>query len=206
MEPMPLHVAVIDIGRRENTGWAIDGPRPSQGNLIDDCIDALAVALDEGSLALGFEAPMFVPLHRESSNLTRGRVGESDRACTAAAGCSVLVSGLVVVPYVLHKLRSRSPTATGTFDWTAPLTARGQLLLFEAFVTHQSKIDKDPHIRDAKLAIGKFREGMRDPRSLQSAIHEPSCLNLMAAALLRTGWTTDLAILSQPCLVVRQRA
>lgn len=83
---VPLHVAVIDIGRRENTGWAIDGPKPSEGKIIDECVAALAVALDEGALALGFEAPMFVPLHRDSANLTRGRNGERDRAFTASAG------------------------------------------------------------------------------------------------------------------------
>jgi hypothetical protein len=83
--------------------------------------------------------------------------------------------------------------------------ARGHILLFEAFVSHQPESNDDLHIRDAKLAIGKFREGMRDPLAFRSAIDEPSCLNLVGAALLRTGWATDLNILSQPCLVVRQK-
>jgi hypothetical protein len=200
-----LHVAVIDIGRRENTGWAIEGPRPSHGNIIDECVDALEIALNDGPLALGFEAPMFVPLHRDSNNLTRGRMGDGNRAFSAPAGSAVLVSGLVVVPYVLDKLRARVRTATATFDWKAPLDARGQLLLFEAFVSHQPETDDDPHIRDARLAIGKFREGMRDPLTFRSAIDEPNCLNLLAAALLRTGWASDLNILSKPCLVVRQK-
>jgi hypothetical protein len=202
---LPLNVAVIDIGRKENTGWAIDGPRPSQGKIIDECVAALAVVLDEGALALGFEAPMFVPLHRDSTNLTRGRNGERDRAFTAPAGSAVLVSGLVVVPYVLDKLRARAPTATATLDWKTPLDARGHILLFEAFVSHQPESNDDRHIRDAKLAIGKFREAMRDPLAFRSAIDEPSCLNLVGAALLRTGRATDLNILSQPCLVVRQK-
>ena len=206
MGSVPLHVAVIDIGRKENTGWAIDGPRPSQGENIDECIDALALVLDAGPLALGLEAPTFVPLHRESTNLTRGRTGDRDRAFTAAAGSAVLVSGLVVIPYVLDKLRARARTATATLDWKTHLYARGQLLLFEAFVSHQVvATDDGPHIRDAKLAIAKFREGMRDPLALNSAIDEPNCLNLVGAALLRTEWTTDLSILSQPCLVVRQK-
>ena len=196
MELLPLNVAVIDIGRKENTGWAIDGPRPSQGKIIDECVAELAVVLDEGALALGFEAPTFVPLHRDSTNLTRGRKGERDRAFTAPAGSAVLVSGLVVVPYVLDKLRARAPTATATLDWKTPLDARGHMLLFEAFVSHQAESNDDPHIRDAKLAIGKFREAMRDPLAFQSAIDEPSCLNLVGAALLRTGWATDLNILS----------
>jgi hypothetical protein len=52
-----------------------------------------------------------------------------------------LVSALVVVPYVLDKLRARVPRATATFDWKATLNARRQLLLFEAFVTHQQAPD-----------------------------------------------------------------
>ena len=131
---------------------------------------------------------MFVPLHRDSTNLTRGRNGERDRAFTAPAGSAVLVSGLVVVPYVLDKLRARAPTAIATLDWKTPLDARGHILLFEAFVSHQPESNDDPHVRDAKLAIGKFREAMRDPLAFRSAIDEPSCLNLVGAALLRTGF------------------
>jgi hypothetical protein len=76
MGSAPLHVAVIDIGRRENTGWAVEGPKSSEGKDIDECVDALAAALNDGPLALGFEAPMFVPLHQDAKNLTRGRNGE----------------------------------------------------------------------------------------------------------------------------------
>jgi hypothetical protein len=72
MGPAPLHVAVIDIGRRENTGWAIEGPRPSDGKNIDKCVDALAAALYDGPLALGFEAPMFVPLPPGRDQLDKG--------------------------------------------------------------------------------------------------------------------------------------
>ena len=99
----------------------------------------------------------------------------------------------------------RAPTATATLDWKTPLDARGHILLFEAFVSHQPESNDDPHIRDARLAVGKFREGMRDPLAFRSAINEPSCLNLVGAALLGTGWATDIDILSQPCLVVRQK-
>jgi hypothetical protein len=205
MEPAPMHVAVIDIGKKENIGWAICGARPSDGKDIDKCVDALAVALDDGPLALGFEAPMFVPLHKDVTNITRGRNGEGNRPFTSGAGCAALVCALLVVPYVLRKLRTLAPHATATFDWTAPLVARGRLLLFEAFVTHQPNIDGDPHIRDARLAIAKFREGMLDPPKFRSDIDEPDCLNLLGAALLRTGWTTDPTFLRQPCLVVRQR-
>jgi hypothetical protein len=204
MASPPLHVAVVDIGAKKNIGWAIEGERRSCGKVIDECVVKLAAALMDGPLALGFEAPMFVPLHQDSSNLTRGRHGEGNYAFTAAVGSTVLTSGLVIVPYILNQLLGHVPGATATFDWTEPLTTR-RLLLFEAFVTGQPATNDDPHIRDAKLAIGKFQDGMRNPLTFQSAVDEPNCLNLLGAALLRTGWTTDRRILFQPCLVVRHR-
>jgi hypothetical protein len=201
--PPALQVAVVDIGSKKNIGWAIDGPKSCEGKDIDVCVNTLASALKEGPLALGFEAPMFVPLHQNSSNLTRGRRGEGDRAFTSAVGATVLTSALVVVPYILHQLRVLVPAATATFDWIELPTTSHRLFLFEAFVTHQHATDNDPHIRDAKLAIAKFRYGMRD--GLKSVIDEPVCFNLLAATLLRVGWTADLELLFQPCLVVRNR-
>lgn len=201
--PSALRVAVVDIGSKKNIGWAIDGPKPREGKDVDVCVDALANTLKAGPLALGFEAPMFVPLHQNSSNLTRGRRGEGDRPFTSAVGATVLTSALVVVPYILAQLRVLVPAATATFDWTELPTTSQQLFLFEAFVTHQQATDNDPHIRDAKLAVAKFRHGSRD--GLESAIDEPVCFNLLAAILLRVGWTGDLKSLFKPCLVVRNR-
>jgi hypothetical protein len=202
----PLHIAVIDIGAKKNIGWAIDGPQIKEsetGTDIEACVERLESVLKEGPLALGFEAPMFVPLHRDASNLTRGRKGEGDRAFTSAVGSTVLTSGLVVVPYILGRLHERVPAATATFDWTTIPKGSHRVLLFEAFVTHQHAGDDSPHIRDAKLAIAKFRDAMRD--GFKTVICEPTCFNLLAAALLRTGWTADLTMLSQPCLVVMDR-
>jgi hypothetical protein len=203
MSSASLHVAVVDIGAKDNIGWAIDGDERYEGKDIETCVTRLTEVLNDGPLALGFEAPMFVPLHQESLNLTRGRHGEGDRAFTASGGSTALTSALVIVPYILRQLRASLPKATVTFDWTEIPSVRQQLILFEAFVTHQHPTDTDPHIRDAKLAVAKFHVGLRD--GFKSAIDEPSCFNLLAAALLRTGWTKDLDLLSQPCLVIRDR-
>jgi hypothetical protein len=48
-----------------------------------------------------------------------------------------------------------------------------------------------------------FQRGMRDLANFQSSVQEPICLSLLGAIMLRTGWATDPAILSSPCLVVR---
>lgn len=125
------------------------------------------------------------------------------RPFSASAGATVLLTGLVVVSYILAILRPLVPEATATLDWRLPPVGPGQLLLFEAFVTNQRKTADSRHVEDANLAIAAFQRGMREPESFQSSVEEPICLSLLGAIMLRTGWETDLAILSRPCLVVR---
>ncbi len=204
-----MHVVVIDIGKPgKNFGWSMAGPLASEGTDIDICIDALSVALNEGPLALGFEAPMFVPMRQDPSQLLKARNGECgvgipSRPFSAQAGPMALVTGLVVVPYILAGLRSAAPNAKATFDWRAPLVNSNQLLLFEAFVTNQKKTTSTRHVEDARLAVEAFRRGMTNPDTFTGSVIEPNCLSLLGAMMLRTGWASELAILSQPCLVVR---
>ena len=62
-----MNVAVIDIGspKQDNIGWAIVGSHARSGRNLDACVSALAGALRADPLALGFEAPMFVPMRRD---------------------------------------------------------------------------------------------------------------------------------------------
>lgn len=92
-----------------------------------------------------------------------------------------------------------------TLDWRSSLADKN-LLLFEAFVTNQKKGRDKPHIEDARLAVAAFERGMQDLATFESSVDERDILNLLGAMLLRTGWTTDLKILSQPCLVARAKA
>ena len=92
-----LHVAVVYIGKLTNLGWVVEGPSVTEsGTDIDSCIDALASAMKMGPLALGFEAPMFVPYGRKRCDLDRARNGERDRSFSAGAGACVLTKGLRV--------------------------------------------------------------------------------------------------------------
>ena len=206
-----MRVAVIDIGKPgRNLGWAMDNPI-EDGTDIDECVGALATALRDGPVALGFEAPQFVPFRHDPTKLTAGRKGEfgaglPTRTFSASAGATVLVTSLVVVPYVLGRLRERMPRATATLDWKRPISQPGELLLFEAFVTDQRKNTATRHVEDAQLAVADFRSGIAQSASLESCVTSPECLNLLGAALLRTGWSSDLALLSTPCLVVRSRS
>jgi hypothetical protein len=204
-----MNAAVVDIGKPgANFGWAMVGDTAAEGTDIELCVQTLAAALRVGPLALGFEAPMFVPIRNDPKRLTAAREGDSgkgrpSRPFSASAGATVLVTGLVVVSYILGTLRPLVPEATVTLDWRLPLYGPGRLMLFEAFVTDQRKTADTRHVEDAHLAIAAFQRGMRDLANFQSSVQEPICLSLLGPIMLRTGWTTDPAILSSPCLVVR---
>jgi hypothetical protein len=196
-----MHVAVVDVGKLENLGWAIKGPVVCRsGSDIDESVEALTDALTAGPLALGFEAPMFVPYRHDVSRLDKCRNNEGSRSFSASAGACVLAKGLVICPYILSTLRQRVPNARATFNWRRPLSAH-DLLLFEAFVTHETA----DHVGCAKLAIGKFQEGMKNPATFKSNIDEPDIFNLLGAMLLRTSWSNDVGMLTKPCLVVRHK-
>ncbi|PYV21994.1 MAG: hypothetical protein DMG27_19290, partial [Acidobacteria bacterium] len=155
-----------------------------------------------GPLALGFEAPMFVPYGRKRRDLDKARKGEGNRAFSASAGACVLTKGLVIVPYILEKLRCSAKAARPTFKRRDRLCER-DLQLFEAFVTNVGEAVS--HEACARLALKRFPKEWEKRASFESAVEEPCTMNLLGAMLLRTGWTDDVTMLSEPCLVVRHQ-
>lgn len=205
-----MRVAVIDIGRPlKNLGWFMTGEPPRCGVDLDDCVKEVAAALQVGPVALGFEAPLFVPARPIQTELTSARKGECgggiNRPFSAGAGAATLTTALVVVPYVLDGLRTASPGAVATIEWQ-PLPERpGSLLLFEAFVTNRGEGDGDRHVRDAKAAAKALTSRIKVGHPVESDIPRDSApwLNLLGAAMLRSGWAADLMVLRRPCLVVK---
>ena len=197
----PVLTAVVDIGSpaKGRLGWYAS-PADQGGQDVEALTDLLAAALRQGPCALGFEAPMFVPYGRGLDRLTSARIGEGNRPWSAGAGAGALATALVVVPHILQRLRKKAPTARAVLDWRQPPTNADELLLFEAFVSSSAKgLD---HVDDARRATKKFEAACGHLEG-GNAIGEEHCLGLLGAALLRTGWTTELAVLNAPVLVVR---
>ena len=116
---------------------------------------------------------MFVPIRTDPNRLTAARIGEFGkglprRPFSASAGATSLVTGLVVVSYILNTLRPLVPEATATLDWRLPPVGPGRLVLFEAFITDQRKTADTRHVEDAHLAIAAFQRGTRDLANFQS--------------------------------------
>ena len=213
-------VAAIDIGSPRNNqkmvGWYIKTETDKyEGNLLDEFIDNLELALKAGPLALGFESPMFVPARDKVGELTKAREGEvekgyKNRPFSAGAGATVLVTGLVVARYILWKLRERFPQSDfplieSTLDWRSAPTETRQLLLFEAFVTEQPRDRPKPHIWDARQAVEAFQLITNKKEKVRKAQDDNNCLSLLGAILLHSKWTTEPKIIYEPCLVVFAR-
>jgi hypothetical protein len=198
-----LLVTCADVGSvvSGNFGWWASDRR--SGQEPSALAHAVATALDDGvPVALGFECPLFVPLREDEMRLTRARPGEGHRAWSAGAGCGALVTGIVQVTWVLRAVREalRSPRAA-FLDWDAFSAAGSGLLLWEAFVSGSGKgVD---HLADAERGATAFLRALPTP-SLSNAVHpDGPVYSLAGAALLRTGWTESVALLAEPCLVIK---
>lgn len=206
-----LTVYCADVGsiRENNFGWArgADQGVNQTGRDIRDLTGSIAddLAADR-PVALGFECPLFVPVRDDPLELTSKRRGEGNRPWSAGAGIGSLMVGLVESVWLLRSARDRlGDTAPVFLEWNAFEAAGSGLYLWEAFVTGEAKTSiqgSQAHAEDAATAVKSFLEALPEPEST-NAVSEENVYSLIGAALLRTGWSTDLKLLSTPCLVIR---
>ena len=151
-------------------------------------------------VALGFECPLYVPFETEPELLTRARPGEGDRPWSAGAGCGALTTGLVQVLWILHQVKTRLDRDVPSFlDWQAFAAHGSGLFLWEAFVSGGAK--GNGHGDDARTGVEAFKAALPDPRTCLECTG--ASYSLAGAALLRSGWSRDVALLAQPCVVIR---
>lgn len=203
---MELNIFCADIGSVAggNFGWfgQLSGGKSVEGTTMPELAVAVADKLDQGEgVALGFEAPMFVPLREDPATLTKRRLGETNPNWIGGPGSAVLATGLAQVPWVLREVKRRlAGAATATLDWSAFIAGRDRLFLWEAFVSGAAK--GATHVHDARIAVEAFARSLPEP-SLSNAISEPYVTSLLGAAMIRTGWGTDVSLLATPCLVIK---
>ena len=77
------------------------------------------------------------------------------------------------------------------------------MFLWEAFVTGDSKAAT--HVDDAGIAATTFRDCLPDPPAV-NAVKADSPLSLIGAALLWSGWSSELALLHKRCLAIKSAA
>jgi hypothetical protein len=151
------------------------------------------------SIALGFEAPLFIPVPENAHDLSRGRQEEDDRPFSAQAGAYVTTLGMHQAAWVLREIFSScSGLCAFTLDsekW--PPTSSEQILFcWEAFVSGSAKGEgkEQSHVRDATTAAMAFLDREEDLMNSNEVTAERP-FSLIGAAALWSGWTTDLKIL-----------
>jgi hypothetical protein len=206
----PLIIFCADIGsiKNDNFAWA-RGVVSGKGSIevygrknISELVDAAAEDLNSGAaVALGFECPLFVPISDDPVRLTSARNGEGNRAWSAGAGLGALATGLTETVWILRELHKKIRIEVPAFvNWSDFCKAGNGLFLWEAFVTGSAKGKDD--LADAEKAVRCFAEAYPNILAI-NAIVESKVHSLIGAALLRTGWSTDLLLLEVPCVVIK---
>jgi hypothetical protein len=196
-------IACADVGTvaKGNFGWW--SSLGESGNRPSALAEHLSAALNAGRpVALGFECPLFAPLLDDELCLTKARPGEGSRPWSAGAGCGALTTGLVQTAWVLREIRKQLVHPTSAFlSWPAFCASGSGLFLWEAFVSDNAK--GISHTDDARLGVEAFAQALPDPMSINAITCSNGVYSFIGAALLRTGWSDDLHLLQEPCLVVR---
>ena len=200
-----LVIAAADIGsvKKDRFDWALldlNSRAVTTGSRIVEFADAVVESLNAGRpLALGFECPLFVPVRHDPNELTSARVGEGNRAWSAASGAGSLATGLAEVAWTLREMRVRAKTKPIlAFRWEE-FVSGGGVFVWEAFVSGTAK--SNSHTGDAERAVCAFDRSLPDPPSA-NCIKEPTVISLVGAAALWARWTPDPSIVREPSLVI----
>lgn len=211
MRAAPPIAHAVDVGSiaQGNFAWArvtrpTDTPEDTSGDDIRELVEALSADLRLGrQVALGFECPAFIPVRDAPTQLTTKRPGEGNRPWSAGAGTGALATGLAQSVYVLRKLREAADK-TGfhiapTLSVTQFIAGEANLLLWEAFVSGKDKTRS--HIGDAQT-VARLCLHRLDADGAQTDVGgDGDVLSLIGAALVRSGLSQAVTLLSRPCLV-----
>lgn len=145
-----------------------------------------------------------MPIVSDPQSLGCKRPGEGSRPWSAGAGAGALATGLVQGLWLLDEIRSRvgDLNCCAYLRWPDFVEAGEGLFLWEAFVSGTGK--RESHVADAQAAVEAFRAALPD-LDRASCVTCDDVQSLVGAALLRTGWTTDLSVLATPSPVIRAR-
>jgi len=175
---------------------------------IDKLVRRLALDIIEGySVALGFEAPLFIPVPNDSHELSKGREGDRDRAWASPIGGYVSALGIHQSAWILKRLyeklqESLSPRCEFTLDsrrWP-PHSNQPILFCWEAFVSKEAHSSN--HRKDAATALHFFFKH-EEHLEKENAITAENPISLIGAAALWSGWTGDLEYLHKMTLVLK---
>lgn len=220
----PRSIYAIDVGstrdrkgRRPAFTWAC--VRPDQTEICHCCHDidhltrSVETDLQSGrSVAIGFEAPLFIPVPESSKSLSSGRPGEGNRSWAAPVGLAVTTLGLHQAAWILQRMVS---TCRGLADLTLdanrwpPREGKPVLFLWEAFVSGDAHgRGEHPDELDAATAVTCFLDNEEKltagaPPVVTPAGESRHQISLIGAAALWAGWSEDLDLLRTSTLILK---
>lgn len=158
------------------------------------------------SIALGFEAPLFIPVPEDWKDLSKGREGDGNRPWSASSGAYVTTLGIHQSAWILKRLHESSfGKCEFTLDWRRWWPPSGHqpiLFCWEAFVSGGAH--SNDHIGDAATAAAFFscyEQKLQEVREVKAKC----TISLIGAAALWSGWVGDLKVLHEPTLVVKPK-
>jgi len=176
---------------------------------IDKLVEYMKLDIGQGiSIALGFEAPLFIPVPKDWKNLSKGREGDGNRSFASPVGLTVCALGVHQSAWILKSLLESSCNKYDfTLDlqrWWPPQPSGRRPILFcwEAFVSGDAHAHDDDHKRDAATAAHFF---FRNEKKLQALgeIKAESPVSLIGAVAIWSDWVTDLEFIHKSTLVIK---
>ncbi|MGR3636196.1 MAG: hypothetical protein ACU0BK_09750 [Shimia sp.] len=203
MDISEIVVGLVDVGAPKNIGWAIKfRGQDETGQNLDDFIGRYRELVTHHPGALGFEAPLFVPVNRQLVKITSQRNGEAGRPWSAGAGATVTTIGLAVMSHVFEGLRKDLADSSFTLGWH-DWSPENSILVFEAFVSGVAHADIGDHHLDALKVADVFSSAYPD-LAAANAVEEAHVLSLAGACMLRAGVAVEEQdALFAPALVIK---
>jgi hypothetical protein len=189
-----------------NFGWVkVDPADPATlrgSSDIGKLAEQIIADLQGGrNVALGFEAPLFIPVPAPSSALCYGRENDGNRSCMAPAGLTVTALGLHKSAWILARIGeccgSSIQFSMDPRSWQ--FSRRPVLFCWEAFVSGNAHGDN--HLQDAATAAIAFVAAESDLKGA-TRVRAERPLSVIAAAALWSGLTSEVALMHEATIVI----
>ncbi|HEU5251928.1 MAG TPA: hypothetical protein VFU16_01210 [Solirubrobacterales bacterium] len=204
-----LQVFCADIGSIANDGFAwarrISGSEVEElhrPESIESLAGSVVDVLRKGEpVALGFEAPLFLPVPESPARLGKARPCDAPSpSWSSSVGASVLATAMAQIPWTLKFIHEQVPGAQAHVQWPPFAEQQGGLLLWEAFVSGAAK--GATHEQDARNGVQAFCDQLPNPGD-SSAAETERPFSLLAAAAIWAGFDLATEAMQDDCLLVR---
>lgn len=204
-----LQVFCADVGSiaRDSFAWArripgSDGEESHRPESIESLAASVVHVLRGGEpVALGFEAPLFIPVPENPDRLGKARPCDAPSpSWSSSVGASVLATAMVQIPWTLRFIHEQIPDLRVHAQWPPFAEQQDGLLLWEAFVSGAGK--GETHEEDARSGVQAFCEQLPNPGD-PSAAETESPFSVLAAAAIWAGFDLPIEDTRGGCLLVR---